>query len=109
MTWILWAMLLIIQNFSFTLVSRARNSSSLGYHAIAALFSNGVWFLSQFILIASITDAIKNASISYAVMLGVFYTTFTIVGSVSSHWFSMRFLERGKRRVTTGATQEIYD
>ena len=103
MTWALWAVLLIGQNFSFTLVSRARNSGSLGYHALAAVFSNGVWFVSQFILIGSIVDAIKTADVGKAIALGVFYTVCTIVGSVSSHWFAMRYLEKGKRRIGEAA------
>jgi hypothetical protein len=103
MNWCLWAALLIVQNFSFVLVSRARNSGSLGYHAIASVFSNGVWFASQFILIGTITDAIKNSSTGQAVKLGIFYTVFTLLGSISSHWFSMKYLEKGKRKVGSNA------
>ena len=39
MSWVLWAVMLLIQNATFTWVSRARNSKSLGYHAVAAVFS----------------------------------------------------------------------
>ena len=39
MKWVAWSLLLLIQNASFTLVSRARNSGSLGYHAVAAACS----------------------------------------------------------------------
>jgi hypothetical protein len=46
-TWIIWAGVLLAQNFSFTFVSRARNSGSLKRHVIAALASNGVWFWGQ--------------------------------------------------------------
>ena len=35
----------VLQNASFTLVSRARNSGSVSYHAAAAVASNGVWLL----------------------------------------------------------------
>lgn len=56
MTWILWGVLLIIQNMSFTLVSRARNSGSIKFHAVASVGSNGVWFASQAI-ISVIADA----------------------------------------------------
>jgi len=51
---LLWFLLLVIQNAAFTWVSRARNSGSYGYHAIAAVFSNGIWFVSQFILIGMV-------------------------------------------------------
>ena len=37
--------LVILQNASFTLVSRARNSKSLLYHGISSVLSNGVWLL----------------------------------------------------------------
>ena len=38
--------LAFIQNVSFSIVSRSRNRNNLRYHAIAATFSNGVWFLT---------------------------------------------------------------
>jgi hypothetical protein len=44
MNLILWFLLLVLQNAAFTWVSRARNSGSIGYHAIAAVFSNGIPF-----------------------------------------------------------------
>ena len=37
--------LTILQNASFTLVSRARNSNSILYHTIASVLSNGIWLL----------------------------------------------------------------
>lgn len=37
--------LVVLQNASFTLVSRARNSKSLLYHGIASVLSNGIWLL----------------------------------------------------------------
>lgn len=92
MIWFFWALLLIVQNASFTLVSRARNSGSLGYHAIAAVFSNGVWYASQLILI---DIAFRGRG-----MEGLpIYIASTVLGSVAMHWLSMRYLERGKRRV----------
>ena len=38
--------LAFIQNVSFTLVSRSRNRDNLRYHMVAAVFSNGIWFLT---------------------------------------------------------------
>lgn len=95
----LWALLLMSQSFANTLVSRARNSSSLAYHSVASLLSNGIWFVSLFILVDSITTAIRTASVTYAILLGGFYTTFTLTGSVLSHWICMRWLETGKRAI----------
>ena len=39
--------LAFIQNVSFTMVSRSRNRSSMTYHAICSVFSNGIWFLTM--------------------------------------------------------------
>lgn len=94
--WVLWAVLLVIQNASFTLVSRARNSSSLSYHALAAIGSNGVWFLSQFLLFGYMLDILKSGSWFAAVQVGVWYTVWTIVGSVGMHWLALSKIEKGR-------------
>ena len=88
-----WAALLIVQNFSFVIVSR---SSSLLYHGIASIFSNGIWFASQFILMGNIAQAIQSANLTKCVLLVLFYTTFTLIGSLSSHWVAMKYLEKAK-------------
>lgn len=93
----LWFLLLVVQNAAFTWVSRARNSGSYGYHAIAAVFSNGVWFGSQFILIGMV--ARPGIPFSEAALMGAVYIAGTVIGSVLMHWISVRFLERGKRKV----------
>lgn len=92
-----WALLLVLQNAAFTWVSRARNSGSLGYHAIAAVFSNGIFFATQFILIAAV--AIKDLSAAQAIQAGAVYIASTVTGSVLMHYVSMRWLEKGKRKV----------
>ena len=92
-----WFLLLVVQNAAFTWVSRARNSGSLGYHAVAAVFSNGVWFASQFIMIAMV--AYGDLTSGAAVMMGVLYILGTVSGSVLMHYVSMRWLEKGKRKV----------
>jgi hypothetical protein len=91
-----WFFLLVIQNAAFTWVSRARNSASLSYHAVAATFSNGVWFASQFALIASVIR--PDMTTARAVYLGAVYVAGTVLGSVLMHWFTMRYLESGSRR-----------
>ena len=92
-TWIAWAGMLVAQNAAFTLVSRARNSKSLLYHALASLPSNGVWFASQFILFNEMIEVIKNADWTKAVVLGLWYTTFTMLGSIGMHWIALRKIE----------------
>lgn len=95
--WITWALLLIAQNASFTWVSRARNSGSYGYHALASVFSNGIWIVSMYFVVDKIRDARGHPS--QMLMVGAFYTLCTVIGAVSMHWVSIRFLERGKRKV----------
>jgi hypothetical protein len=97
--WLIWAILLIAQNASFTLVSRARNSGSLEFNAIASVLSNGIWFASQFILIDSIVKLVREHHIRKAVVLGVFYVACTVFGSVTMQWISMQYIETGKRAV----------
>lgn len=92
-----WFLLLVLQNGAFTWVSRARNSGSLGYHAVAAVFSNGIWFASQFIMIAMV--AYGGMTTLEAVSAGAVYIAGTVTGSVLMHWVSMRWLEKGKRKV----------
>ncbi len=93
----LWFLLLVVQNAAFTWVSRARNSGSLGYHAIAAVFSNGIWFCSQFLLIGMVVR--PGMELSSAAILLCVYIAGTVIGSVSMHYVSLRFMEKGKRRV----------
>lgn len=71
--------LAFIQNVSFTVVSRSRNRSSFTYHMIAAVFSNGIWFLTfrQLIL----------AEMSFVLFLP--YTIGTVCGSLCGAKLSM--------------------
>lgn len=93
----LWFFILILQNAAFTWVSRARNSGSLPYHAIAAVFSNGVWFISNIFLISMVTS--PDMGIVRLVGMGIIYVAGTVMGSVLMHYVSMRWLEAGKRKV----------
>lgn len=92
-----WALLLVCQNASFTLVSRARNSRSLWYHGVASVFSNGIWFASQFILISIVIKELR--SIPEMLTTAAVYITSSVTGSVLMHYISMKFLEKGKRAV----------
>lgn len=98
-TYAAWALFLILQNASFTFVSRARNSGSYALHAIAAVLSNGIWIASQFVSLSILIDAIKNGSWAGAAGIGAFYTTFTVAGSVLMHWVGVNYIEKGKRKV----------
>lgn len=93
----LWVTLLFFQSAAFTWASRARNSSNLWYHGIAVCFSNGIFFTTQFILIAEV--AAKGKPLHEVLQLGALYILGSATGSVFMHWFSMRYLETGNRRV----------
>lgn len=93
----LWALLLVVQTAAFTWVSRARNSGSLMYHGIASVFSNGIWFVSQFILIATVIK--PGMPIRDIVLSGAIYVVATVTGALLMHWVSMKYLEQGKRKV----------
>jgi len=69
------------QNVSFSIVSRSRNRNSKMYHFIAAIASNGVWFLTMKYLIVT-------KDMSWA--LFVPYTIGTVLGSVTGQDISMR-------------------
>ena len=92
MKWTLWALLLIAQNATFTWVSRARNSSSLGYHAVASVASNGVWFACQVLLLQEFFALFGRGG--SVVPLMAFYTACTVTGSVGMHYVSMKWLHR---------------
>ena len=78
MTWTIFfgyvtlVLLAFAQNVTFSLVSRPRNRDNLTYHVIAAIGSNGVWFLTFRHLVT------KDMSFD----LFIPYTIGTVCGSV---------------------------
>lgn len=102
MIYFVWAIFLLFQNASFTMVSRARNSGSDLYHGIAAVFSNGIWFITfafTFEILDRIWEGVRSGSWWFAIGIGLLYITMTVTGSVLSAKFLRRFVERGKRKV----------
>lgn len=97
MSLVFWFFLLVVQTAAFTWVSRARNSGSIGYHAIASVVSNGVWFVSQFILIGMVAK--PGMPMSEIVTLGSIYILGTVTGAVLMHYVALKYLETGKRKV----------
>jgi hypothetical protein len=69
------------QNVSFSIVSRSRNRNHMGYHLVAAIFSNGVWFATMKYLL--ITNQMTW-------MLMIPYTIGTVSGSLTGQAISMR-------------------
>jgi len=98
-SWVVWAIVLLAQNFAFTFVSRARNSGSLKRHMIASVFSNGVWFVSQLIIFSQMFAIMTGKyGIPMAVFTSIYYTAFTMLGSLLAHYYSLRS-EKGTSRV----------
>ncbi len=90
-TWAFWAYILLIQNWAFTYVSRARNSGSLTKHLKAGFFSNGVWFASQTIIVSKLFDYVQGKyGLGMAIFTGLYYTAFTLTGSILAHAQSLR-------------------
>ena len=87
MGYILLFFVTILQNASFTLVSRARNSNSLLFHGFASVLSNGIWF----IVVRQVTQDKLDT-----LYLGITYTVAAVIGSISMHYISMNYLEKHK-------------
>jgi uncharacterized protein YebE (UPF0316 family) len=87
MEYLLLFALTIIQNASFTLVSRARNSANIWYNGGASVFSNGIWLLV-------ISKVVTNLD---SVGMMVTYVTGATIGSVLMQWFAMSYLEQKRK------------
>lgn len=78
--------LTILQNASFTLVSRARNSNSLLYHGVASVLSNGIWLL----VIRHVVASFDNTYLMLTYLLG------SVTGSLLMHHVAMKYFEKNK-------------
>jgi hypothetical protein len=79
--------LTILQNASFTLVSRARNSNSILYHTIASVLSNGIWLL----VIRNVVSNFENTTLMITYLAG------SVIGSISMHYVAMKYFEKNGR------------
>lgn len=97
--WAAWSIMLVWQNYAFTRVSRARNSASLRAHALAALQSNGVWFVQSLFVYSSFMAILTGGSgWGKAIAMMLFYTALTMSGSIFAHYRSLK-IEKGKTAV----------
>lgn len=72
-----------IQNMFFTWVSRSRNSGNPARHSVAAIFSNGVWFVcNYFILFPEIMKAVETDDLLQKLIILAIYVAGTTLGSV---------------------------
>jgi hypothetical protein len=76
----------MLQNASFTLVSRARNSPSITFHIIAAILSNGTYLL----VLKNVVTSLDNFPVMAAYVIG------SVVGGVIMHKLSMKYFEKWK-------------
>jgi hypothetical protein len=90
MEYVLLFLMTILQNASFTLVSRARNSDSLLFHALAAIGSNGAWFIT-------VNRVVKSTD---SVTAGIVYTAAAVIGSIAMHYISMKYFEKWFKKKT---------
>lgn len=100
-----WAAVLFAQNYSFTYVSRARNSGSLWRHLKAAVFSNAIWIFSNMLMLGPMFDYLTGKrGFGLAAIAGAIYTVATVSGSVIAHVVAQK-TEKGKDRV--GAHKDV--
>ena len=76
--------LVILQNASFTLVSRARNSNSILYHTVASVLSNGIWLL----VIRQVVMNLNNWQLMITYLVGA------VIGSIGMHYIAMKYFEK---------------
>lgn len=81
--------LAFVQNVSFSIVSRSRNRDNMTYHLIAAVFSNGIWFLTMRELVL--------ADLSLTLVLPY------IFGTVAGSLFGARVAMRIERLISASA------
>lgn len=96
MNYLEWSLLLAVQQFSFVVVSRARNSDNLWYGGIASVFSNGIWFLQYLLLTDGVMKVLKDSDWTTATKMGILYVTVNAVFAVIAQKVCMRWFE-GKK------------
>lgn len=89
--WLVWAVFLVWQNYAFTFVSRARNSGSLKRHMVAALQSNGVWFLQTLFVFSAFKNILEGKyGLGMTAFAVLYYTAFTMAGSIYAHFRALK-------------------
>jgi hypothetical protein len=98
MSWLVWALVLLAQDCATTILSRAVNSRSLRWHTAAAIFANLIYVVGYLFLVDNLLEVLRSGSILLALAVTIFYVTFATIGSVTSHYISMRWIENGTTR-----------
>lgn len=98
-SWFIWSIVLFLQNFAFTYVSRARSSGSLLRHVKASFFSNGIWIFSQMIMLGPLFDYLQGKhGLVPQIHVALQYTFTTMAGSIAAHYWALK-TEKGKSSV----------
>lgn len=97
--WVVWGLMLMLTNGMSTLVSRARNTPSYWYHGVCATMNHATWFIVQVLFVGVAIDIGAFRDWQAASFAWAFYTVCSTVGSITVHYVSIRFLEKGTRRV----------
>lgn len=97
MTLTAWFAVLLLQAMGFTVVSRARNSGSVAYHGVVSVVSNSVWFVSQLFMVNFMTK--PDMPLETLIRLGLIYVAGNTIGSTLMHYISIRWFEKGNRKV----------
>ena len=87
-----------IQNMAFTASSRSRNSGDPSWHFKAAIFSNGIWFITTILITKQLWTTLVTGNWPLIVATGVVYVIATTWGSVTMMKILLK-RESGKQKV----------
>lgn len=85
-----WAAVLIVSGAAYTAMSRARNSGSLAYNAVASGLSAGVWFASQVFIVDQVVNEARSGGSGHLFFMAALYTVCTTAGSLLAHALALR-------------------
>lgn len=91
--------LVILQNAAFTLMSRARNSDSIAFNAIASVLSNGLWVIVFRQLALNLDKPV----------LFITYVIASVIGSTLMHYVSMKWLEKFFKKKPKADKDPVHD
>lgn len=97
MRWLIWGIMLALTNGFSTLVSRARNTPSYGYHAVCATLNHGTWFVVNVLFVGVAVDIGATKDFELATHAFLFYTACSTFGSVVMHYLCVNYFEKGIR------------
>ena len=86
--------ILIAQQFSYVLVSRARNSNSIMYGTIGSVAANSTYFIGQILMVDQFMKILREPNMNHALVLGAIYITIMTLTASVSQWVCMRGFER---------------